>query len=157
MAKGLRSSVKKSNRSKLRSKIFQPVEDTRTQRLSAKLLELASQPRPTRAEMELDSDKSESLGHEAGHATFSDQATVMTAEKENQQEDTMAPQSEGGFEHFCFTFCPSACDAPEGNSVEEIEAAQDWEMLFLAMGLAADVYFDQSGRLVCSSNESFPT
>ncbi|KAI9741945.1 MAG: hypothetical protein M1834_000334 [Cirrosporium novae-zelandiae] len=46
MAKGLRSSVKKFNKSKLRSNIFGPVEDARTERLSAKLLELASLPKP---------------------------------------------------------------------------------------------------------------
>ena len=46
MAKGLRASTKKANRSKLRSKVFEPVEDARTQRLSAKLLEIASRPRP---------------------------------------------------------------------------------------------------------------
>ena len=44
MAKGLRSSRNKVNNSKLRSKIFGPVEDERKQRLSAKLLELASKP-----------------------------------------------------------------------------------------------------------------
>lgn len=47
MAKGLRSSVKKSNRAKLRTKVFGPVEDARRERLSAKLVELASKPRPT--------------------------------------------------------------------------------------------------------------
>ncbi|KAK0512947.1 hypothetical protein JMJ35_004964 [Cladonia borealis] len=44
MAKGLRSSRNKANNSKLRSNIFGPVEDERKQRLSAKLLELASKP-----------------------------------------------------------------------------------------------------------------
>lgn len=44
MAKGLRSSRNKVNNSKLRSKIFGPVEDERKQRLSAKLLELAAKP-----------------------------------------------------------------------------------------------------------------
>lgn len=43
MAKGLRSSTKKANKSNLRNKIFGPVEDARKQRLSAKLLDLASQ------------------------------------------------------------------------------------------------------------------
>lgn len=44
MAKGLRASTKKANRAKLRSKVFGPMEDARMQRLSTKLLELASQP-----------------------------------------------------------------------------------------------------------------
>ncbi|MCJ1395257.1 major facilitator super transporter protein [Xylographa bjoerkii] len=50
MAKGLRASTKKANRVKLRSRVFGPVEDARTQRLSAKLLELASKPRPRKDE-----------------------------------------------------------------------------------------------------------
>ena len=45
MAKGLRSSKVKTNKSKLRAKVFSPVEDARKERLSAKLLELASRPR----------------------------------------------------------------------------------------------------------------
>jgi hypothetical protein len=56
MAKGLRASVNKSNKSRLRSRVFDPVETARTERLSAKLLELASQPKPERAEMDLDAD-----------------------------------------------------------------------------------------------------
>lgn len=43
MAKGLRASSKKANRSIIRSRIFGPAEEQRTQRLSARLVELASQ------------------------------------------------------------------------------------------------------------------
>jgi hypothetical protein len=46
MAKGLRSTVKKRNRAKLRATVFGPAHDARTERLSAKLQELASQPKP---------------------------------------------------------------------------------------------------------------
>jgi hypothetical protein len=46
MAKGARASTKKSNHQKLKSRVFGPVESARTERLSAKLLELASQPKP---------------------------------------------------------------------------------------------------------------
>ena len=52
MAKGLRSSVKKANKAKLRSRVFRPVEDARTERLSAKLLELASKRQPEREKEE---------------------------------------------------------------------------------------------------------
>ncbi|KAF2114882.1 hypothetical protein BDV96DRAFT_576058 [Lophiotrema nucula] len=56
MAKGLRSSVKKSNRTKLRQRVFGPVEQARTERLHAKLLEAVQQPKPERpAKMEIDS------------------------------------------------------------------------------------------------------
>ncbi|KAL1980585.1 hypothetical protein VTN96DRAFT_3953 [Rasamsonia emersonii] len=46
MAKSVRSSVRKRNSTKLRSTVFGPAADARTARLSAKLQELASQPRP---------------------------------------------------------------------------------------------------------------
>lgn len=58
MAKGLRSSTKKSNRTKLRSRVFEPVESARAERIHAKLLELVQQPKPEpqkKADMELDS------------------------------------------------------------------------------------------------------
>lgn len=47
MAKSARASKIKSNNSKLKSRVFGPIETARTERLSAKLLELASQPRPS--------------------------------------------------------------------------------------------------------------
>jgi len=46
MAKGARASTNKANNQKLKANVFGPVENARTERLSAKLLELASQPRP---------------------------------------------------------------------------------------------------------------
>jgi hypothetical protein len=46
MAKGARASTKKANHQKLKSRVFGPVESARIERLSAKLLELASQPKP---------------------------------------------------------------------------------------------------------------
>ena len=48
MAKGLRSSVKKANKARLRSQVFGPIEEARKERLSAKLLEMASQPNLTK-------------------------------------------------------------------------------------------------------------
>lgn len=46
MAKSVRASVSKRNSANLRSKVFGPVDAARTARLSAKLQELASQPKP---------------------------------------------------------------------------------------------------------------
>ncbi|KAJ5570358.1 uncharacterized protein N7459_009788 [Penicillium hispanicum] len=46
MAKSIRASVSKRNRANLRKKVFGPAVDARTERLAAKLQELASQPRP---------------------------------------------------------------------------------------------------------------
>jgi hypothetical protein len=46
MAKSVRASVSKRNRATLRKKVFGPVVDARTERLAAKLQEIAAQPRP---------------------------------------------------------------------------------------------------------------
>jgi hypothetical protein len=59
MAKGLRASVKKSNRTKLRARVFRPVEDARLERLHAKMLEVIEQPKPEppkTKEMEVDAE-----------------------------------------------------------------------------------------------------
>ncbi|PLB49538.1 hypothetical protein P170DRAFT_475829 [Aspergillus steynii IBT 23096] len=47
MAKSVRASVSKRNKAKLRATVFGPAVDARTERLSAKLQELASQPKPS--------------------------------------------------------------------------------------------------------------
>ncbi|KAL1872780.1 hypothetical protein VTK73DRAFT_1330 [Phialemonium thermophilum] len=46
MAKSKRSSQVKANNRRLKAQVFGPVELARAERLSAKLLELASQPKP---------------------------------------------------------------------------------------------------------------
>ncbi|KAI4949696.1 hypothetical protein J4E86_007648 [Alternaria arbusti] len=59
MAKGARASSKKANRTKLRARVFGPVEQARAERLHARLLETIAQPKPERTEME--TEESESL------------------------------------------------------------------------------------------------
>ena len=54
MAKGARASTNKANNVKLKANVFGPVENARTERLSAKLLELASQPKPKPAKDDID-------------------------------------------------------------------------------------------------------
>lgn len=44
MAKGLRSNSRQKSKSKLRTTVFKPVIDARTERLSAKLQDLVSKP-----------------------------------------------------------------------------------------------------------------
>ncbi|KAJ5675891.1 hypothetical protein N7462_008788 [Penicillium macrosclerotiorum] len=60
MAKSVRASVSKRNRANLRKKVFGPVVDARTERLAAKLQEIASQPRvkaSEKTEMDLETDE----------------------------------------------------------------------------------------------------
>lgn len=59
MAKSVRASVSKRNRANLRKKVFGPIVDARTERLAAKLQEIASQPKPEapeKSKMMLDDD-----------------------------------------------------------------------------------------------------
>lgn len=50
MAKSVRASVSKRNSANLRATVFGPADAARTKRLSAKLQELASQPKPDDSE-----------------------------------------------------------------------------------------------------------
>lgn len=50
MAKSIRASVSKRNRATLRKNFFGPIVDARTERLHAKLQEIANQPRPEASE-----------------------------------------------------------------------------------------------------------
>lgn len=61
MAKGLRSSVKKANKARLRAQVFGPVEEARKERLSAKLLALAaeSKEKPDRTDAQMDVEEGE--------------------------------------------------------------------------------------------------
>ena len=59
MARSLRSNRGQVNKSNLRKKVFNPVEHARAERLSAKLLELAQQPKPERTEMEVEKTNAE--------------------------------------------------------------------------------------------------
>ena len=75
MAKGLRASTRKRNSANLRTKVFDPIYNARTERLSAKLQELASKPRPeTEKTMDVDQDQ--------------DQDQEATAEQDTKLETT---------------------------------------------------------------------
>ncbi|KAL8985179.1 MAG: hypothetical protein Q9205_001056 [Flavoplaca limonia] len=76
MAKGLRSSVRKANRSRLRSTVFGPVEDARKQRLSTILLSKATEPSPNARENTMLVDASEILPVEPNTSTTNDDASV---------------------------------------------------------------------------------
>jgi hypothetical protein len=68
MAKGLRSSVKKTNRTKLRARVFEPVENARLERLHQKLLETAQQSKPEdpkKNDMDVDSEGNSATALEA--------------------------------------------------------------------------------------------
>lgn len=66
MAKSIRASVSKRNRATLRKNFFGPIVDARTERLHAKLQELADKPRPEAPEK----SKKEQAEDEAGMLCF---------------------------------------------------------------------------------------
>ncbi|KAK0259479.1 hypothetical protein B0A54_02928 [Friedmanniomyces endolithicus] len=56
MARSARSSALKKNKSGLKKRVFGPVETARNERLNAKLLELAQQPKAPRPEMDVEEE-----------------------------------------------------------------------------------------------------
>ncbi|CAD0096476.1 unnamed protein product [Aureobasidium mustum] len=69
MGKGLRSSVNKTNNRKLKKNVFGPVETARTERLSQKLLELASQPKAPKSDMEVEESSDSKQAESEAKAT----------------------------------------------------------------------------------------
>jgi hypothetical protein len=61
MAKSARASSKKTNNQRLKSRVFGPIETARTERLSAKLLQLVAEPRLSQKDT-----KDAAMGTEAG-------------------------------------------------------------------------------------------
>lgn len=82
MAKSKRSSVRKANNQRLAATVFGPAEAARAERLSAKLLELAKQPKPetSDAKMEGKSERqwdTEYLSHVTNETVTIDDADVV--------------------------------------------------------------------------------
>ncbi|CAI4211445.1 unnamed protein product [Parascedosporium putredinis] len=76
MAKSARASSRKVNNQRLKTNVFGPVESARAERLSAKLMELANQPKPQRdTEMkadDLESNAGEDTAKETAESTEMD-------------------------------------------------------------------------------------
>jgi hypothetical protein len=152
MAKGLRSSIKKNNRTKLRAKVFGPVVDARTERLSQKLLQLAQQARPAKSEMEVDSDKGMSgcemtltpslLGNVNLCAdTPSDQAPATA-------ETTQAEGLSFGLAYPIPAFLSDSEGESEGEEKHKGQQEGD-PMLYQLLGLSSDIMgFGQHGDLL---------
>ncbi|QUC22064.1 uncharacterized protein UV8b_06305 [Ustilaginoidea virens] len=59
MAKSARSSTRKENNRRKFASVFSPAEAARNERLSAKLLQLARQPKPESSDVKMDEDAAE--------------------------------------------------------------------------------------------------
>lgn len=67
MAKSSRASTRKANNQRLKENVFGPVEDARQQRLAAKLLEIASQPKPVPEKEMKDTPEEDASEEKAAH------------------------------------------------------------------------------------------
>ncbi|TDZ23843.1 hypothetical protein C8034_v000769 [Colletotrichum sidae] len=77
MAKSARSSTKKNNNQRLKKDVFGPVEAERAERLSAKLLELAKQPKPvSEADVNMDTDEQNDAQASPGETKKTDDSSM---------------------------------------------------------------------------------
>jgi len=94
MAKGLRASTKKANRAKLRSKVFGPVEDARMQRLSSRLMDIASRAQ-SKATQDVGVDESDRSkpGQQEDKTELKDQAKKSSEDME-MEDSTVAASTQ---------------------------------------------------------------
>ncbi|KAF4302700.1 gpi ethanolamine phosphate transferase [Botryosphaeria dothidea] len=114
MAKGSRSSVRKTNNQALKARVFGPVETARTERLSQKLLELAQQPRPQKNEMDVEKDEPENT---------------------DAQEKAPADQAEGSSKCFSWSIPPSLL----ASSKNDTQNTAEDEVFYHLLGLSGDI------------------
>ncbi|KAL8914118.1 MAG: hypothetical protein Q9171_001234 [Xanthocarpia ochracea] len=106
MAKGLRSSVKKANRSRLRSKVFGPVEEARKQRLSAKLLSKAVEPSPNAKEDTMLLDDSTILSVKSNTTAADHNSSLRTESMNGENEGTRSIHKGGTVDDHNLPFLP---------------------------------------------------
>ena len=139
MAKGARASSKKANRTKLRARVFGPVEAARAERLHAKLLETIQQPKPEKTQMDTTED-STSIAY-SSPTTHALTLAANTADEASKEEDL--PKGS------------SILTAPIPRSLSDtsrtnLDSAQDCELrnLCFHLGLCSDIVgFTDSGDL----------
>ncbi|PLB34496.1 DUF2423 domain-containing protein [Aspergillus candidus] len=85
MAKSVRASVSKRNKAKLRATVFGPVVDARTERLSAKLQELASQPKTNEHEKSDVGSDTAGIDEQSGASGLSEYNEDMDLDKASEK------------------------------------------------------------------------
>ena len=158
MAKGLRASVTKRNKSKLRSRVFGPTEDARTERLSAKLLELAQQPKATQdTEMLVDGQSSKGaflehmlwkVGRRCANETCTDQSTTTDVEDTEKAAGSAADGQSLTLPSTFTLSVPSSLSRSSpgdetssegGSDVEEVSMTEGEELFYAMLGLSGDI------------------
>ena len=141
MAKSARASSKKVNHTKLRARVFGPVEKARAERIHAKLLETIRQPKPEKTEMDTAEDCE--LLHPTSQPTFADMFKATTTEATKEDD---------------FSKGSSILTAPIPRSLLDVRTktnpAQekgDLDNLCFLLGLCSDVVgFNEKGDLQCA-------
>lgn len=92
MAKSTRANTIKRNRANLRSKVFAPESEARTERLAAKLQEVASQPKQEEQQKESDMDTGASGAGTLSPGNSREQMLIVSTDGQNGNADTTNAQ-----------------------------------------------------------------
>ena len=164
MAKGLRASRTKKNNQALSKRVFGPVEAARNERLSAKLLALAQQPKAPREEMEI--EKGTPTHHHALRpVAAADRSLPDTADKEATAEGTPSlsipiPKGIASKDHHHQLLTPPSTPPTSNNAppnpildrAGQHAMAQE-QLFFHLLGASSDILgFDEEGDLRLAFN-----
>lgn len=138
MAKSARASSKKANHTKLRARVFGPVEKARAERLHAKLLETIAQPKPEKTDMDTAED-SELLAPRRTH-TFADLSKA-----------TADATKEHGFpkgSSFLTAPVPRSLSGTTSKHLDPAQESTELRNLCFYLGLCSDIVgFSDDGEL----------
>lgn len=143
MAKGLRASSKKANRTKLRARVFGPVEQARMERLHAKLLETIQQPKPENSQMDTAEDsKLVASSHICPPANISPANTAAETTTAANEDDLPKGSS------FLTAPIPRSLSDPSSKPLDAAQDDCDLRNLCFHLGLCSDVVgFTTDGHL----------
>jgi hypothetical protein len=172
MAKGLRASRTKKNNQALSKRVFGPVEAARNERLSAKLLALAQQPKAPREEMEIEKGKKPQHRRMRLYCTDTDKSSTESADKDSgaAAEGTPSlsipiPQSftSNSRDHALLTPPPTPSldnnmpATPILDHAGQLAMAQE-QLFYHLLGASSDVLgFDEDGDLRLAFNTTSPS
>ena len=174
MAKGLRASRTKKNNQALSKRVFGPVEAARNERLSAKLLALAQQPKAPREEMEIEK------GMQARHKPFqpvaaTNRSIADTADKESGATAEGTPSlsipipksiaSNSHHHHHQQLLTPLSTPPTSNNTPANLildtagqHAMAQEQLFFHLLGASSDILgFDEEGDLCLAFNTDTPS
>jgi hypothetical protein len=169
MAKGLRASRTKKNNQALSKRVFGPVEAARNERLSAKLLALAQQPKAPREEMEI--EKGMQTRHHASKPVAAADIPLPEADKEATAEGTPSlsipiPKGIAFNDHHHQQLLTPPSTPPTSNNTPtnpildragQHAMAQE-QLFFHLLGASSDILgFDEEGDLRLAFNTDTPS